>query len=452
MYLVQLSLNILEEPASGHGTPHWHPVWRYRMTDYRAQLKEAVLACAFHGSAAYSWIGKPSAAIARSLKPHLTPDAERSFLLMTLQRQLYNDFYCRGRATASGFDPAPVARPSRPSRRSFRARTPAPATGREAGSCSGDGERLVVERHGLSLWLTPKDVEPNGGAAIAPGNPVRVRMAKELFGVSPGFYMALSDRDFGDGASGSVLRLYWNLTPEGAVRFMKAATVALNASAVRFRLKLLNEPAAYRRCDAGVLYVYAEDYEAVRRIIQPSYAQIGPHLKPDVPALTKWLAPGLGFAEDPGAGDSFGTQRMRLVAEGLLSARDAGARSASDRLAHVDARFVAADISLERPYLNPGSKDVYSFDWARSTGAASNNRRSLEPLTDAACLAIAEAQCVADRAGSRLARRAMQLAGEGAGGGSARHRRGYLPRPSAGPIQRRERDQPVSRFDRLHHR
>ena len=38
-----------------------------------------------------------------------------------------------------------------------------------------------------------------------------------------------------------------------------------------------------------------------------------------VPAFTKHLAPGLGFAEDPGTiRDSFGTHRCRLLAEGTL--------------------------------------------------------------------------------------------------------------------------------------
>ena len=51
--------------------------------------------------------------------------------------------------------------------------------------------------------------------------------------------------------------------------------------------------------------------------------------------MTKALAPGLGIAEDPGEGNSFGLHRCGLIAEGLLRAREAGQASPSRRLATV---------------------------------------------------------------------------------------------------------------------
>jgi lantibiotic modifying enzyme len=95
-----------------------------------------------------------------------------------------------------------------------------------------------------------------------------------------------------------------------------------------------------------------------------------------VPAFTRLLAPGLGLAEDPGDGDSFGMHRCRLLADALVTAHEQGAHSVEARVDAVLDRFAREGINPDRPYLNPGSDDRYTFD-APAAPVAPRTRSSL---------------------------------------------------------------------------
>jgi hypothetical protein len=181
--------------------------------------------------------------------------------------------------------------------------------------------------------------------------------------LSPGFYMALGDNDIEDETSeGTVVRFYWHLTPISAVPFVGQATPLLNQSALPFRLKVLNDPVRFNRCDAGVVYVRKRDYAPAADLLCQVYRGIASDLLPPTPAFSKRLAPGLGLAEDPGEVASFGEDRCRLLADGIIRAHEQGRRSVADRLEAVADRFVEAGLSLEQPFLNAGSHDAY--EWA----------------------------------------------------------------------------------------
>ena len=120
---------------------------------------------------------------------------------------------------------------------------------------------------------------------------------KELPAVSPGYYMAVGDAGPNE-LSGGYLRLYWNVRSNGAVPLMRLLTTGLNEAGVRFRFKTLHDPDAYQRCDAAVLYIEESAFDVVAPIAATVHAGIAQHMKPNVPALTLRLAPGLGFAED----------------------------------------------------------------------------------------------------------------------------------------------------------
>src|SRR5262249_4386404 len=154
-----------------------------------------------------------------------------------------------------------------------------------------------------------------------------------------GFYMALGERDLGDGPDRAVVRLYWHLKAEAAPGFVAKASTALNAAGIPFRLKVVNDPNRYTRCDAGVLYVARGDYEKLRPIAQRLYGDIVAGLRQATPAFTKTLAPGLGLAEDPGSGASFGMSRCHIVAEALVRARERGTKDVAGRLATIEECF-----------------------------------------------------------------------------------------------------------------
>jgi hypothetical protein len=196
--------------------------------------------------------------------------------------------------------------------------------------------------------------------------------------MSPGFYLAVGDAPFPQGEAHPVVRWYWNLRPEGAVVLMHHVTARLNQAQQPFRLKVLKDPVRFTRCDAGVLYVPKADWDAVAALLAPIYATLAPHLKPGTPVLTKALAPGLGIAEDPGQGESFGLHRCRLLAEGMLRAYEQRQTSVVARLHAVVDRFAEEGLCLETPFVNPGSRDIYHFvpqDSPRPAPACPRGRR-----------------------------------------------------------------------------
>ena len=133
----------------------------------------------------------------------------------------------------------------------------------------------------------------------------------------------MSDKGLDDGDCQELVRVYWNLTATGAVTFIRTATRVLNGADAYFRLKVVNDAARFERCDAAVLYMRKSDYGAARELLRRIYSDVVCVLKPETPALTKPLAPGVGFAEDPGRGNSFGLHRCCLLADGMPLTRRA---------------------------------------------------------------------------------------------------------------------------------
>lgn len=334
------------------------------MTSCREQVESAIQATVFLSPTKYSWCGTPSPRLTAHFEHALSRRAIQSWLLSTLQAQLYSDFYCQGIATPSvkesnGFAHHNVGE--------FIDELSSSNCG---AGCLAEGwqitslpnNELVARRNGLAFRVHKTDCNTSNGELLDPAARVSLRFPKELLGISPGFYMAVSDVEMPDFHGTDVVRFYWNLRPEGAVPLMQELTHELNAARLPFRFKVVNDRAAFSRCDAAVLYVPKSSYTAVAQIVERIYPRISEKLNERVPAFTKRLAPGLGFAEDPGTiRDSFGTHRCRLLAEGMFRAYQQGKKSLIDRLTIVEAHFTKNEISLETPFLNPGSADIYKF-------------------------------------------------------------------------------------------
>jgi hypothetical protein len=232
-----------------------------------------------------------------------------------------------------------------------------------------EGDRVVVERGGLVLRATSAECRglPKGDAGV--NTEIEVRYPKELLRASPGFYTALGDRPF-DGSDG-IVRIYWNITPEGAVTFVREATRLLNKVRSGARFKVANDPRLYDRCDAAVVYFPRADAMRARKVVRALHAAVAGHLAPDVPAFTRRLAGGVGLAEDPGGSLSFGQSRCHALADGLIRAYESGATSVDARVDAVHEAFEEQGLDPDAPYLNPGSVDEYDLEideLARSHG------------------------------------------------------------------------------------
>jgi hypothetical protein len=225
------------------------------------------------------------------------------------------------------------------------------------------GGQVVVQKGALVRAVWPGEFLMHGGTGMAPGvgAPVSLYMPRESTVMQPGFYFAFGEAagDWHD--DGSLLRFYWNVKDSGAAALLGSITTQLNRFRVPFRYKCLTAKEAYARVDAAVLYVAKRLYRITAELLVEVHAQIAAQLDPETPLFTKPLASGLGFAEDPGVMESFGTSRCRLLAEAIWTAFTQGVHEERARLEIVARHFEKSGISLEAPYLNPGSQDRYTF-------------------------------------------------------------------------------------------
>lgn len=333
------------------------------MSVYQLQVREVIRATHFHSAGSFSWFGERSYRLSARVRRSLTSHAARGYLLFTLQHQLYTSFYCTAGASPS---------PSIPTIQRMRPETPLARKLSEANRGNGlwetgwqvrsiSGDEICVRRGALELRARRAECRLTEGERIEVGCQVSVFRGKELLGISPGFYFVLGDRQLTTGKDEPLVRLYWHLTAFGAMPFVQVATRLLNASGLPFHLKVTNDPSHFTRCDAAVLYMHKRDYPASIHLLAQVYGEVAEYLRPDVPAFTKRLAPGLALAEDPAPRDSFGLNRCRLLADGLIRAHEKGARSEDARLRVVEERFAEEGVNLETPFLNPGSVDTYAF-------------------------------------------------------------------------------------------
>ncbi|MBE8999595.1 MULTISPECIES: T3SS effector HopA1 family protein [unclassified Nostoc] len=216
---------------------------------------------------------------------------------------------------------------------------------------------LVVYKNDLKLYTEPDSLQQ----AANIGDSVAIKMPKNL--VQNGFYMAVANAAMARNYQ-TLVRVYFNLTPEGSVAVMNDLTTQLNAIPIAFSFKALYNPSEYGRYDSAVLYFDKKDYELVRPVIERVYKENQVYFQEQVPLFTKFIAPGLAIAEEPdrkfGDQESFGTHRCQIVANGLLEAWHLGNDTPEDRIAAILRHFSLWEIELQRPYLNANSDDIYT--------------------------------------------------------------------------------------------
>jgi HopA1 effector protein family len=308
---------------------------------YEAQVVATLEAVGVRPPAAFVWFGR-----------RFEPVGAQS-LPAAIQARLLADFYAPGA-------PRPALRD-----------VPAPPAG------GGAFVRMLSQANcGRGSWQPGwrvAAVEPDAIAVARPdglvlrapaeecrvdGAVVKVRIPKDLAGLSPGVLLVLGDSPARP-ADGGLIRLCCKVAAAGAVTLVARVTYALNGAGLPFTLELLADPAHYERRPAADLLLSRADFAAAIALLRPLLRALGPHLSDGEPALAKRLARGLAVAEEPAGGERFGEHRCRLLAEAIVTANERKLVSLDDRLAAVRERFAAAGVSLAAPYLQPGSVDAY---------------------------------------------------------------------------------------------
>ncbi|MEA5582214.1 T3SS effector HopA1 family protein [Nodularia harveyana UHCC-0300] len=224
---------------------------------------------------------------------------------------------------------------------------------------------MAVTKGGLTLYIEPDCHLKPSKKSPQLGESVAIWMPKNR--LQKGCYLAVSnvgqekqghpDADLGIG------RIYFNFTPDGAIACMDRLTNQLNAANIPFTFQVLHNPLGYGRYDSGILYFERQDYPALHKILQAVYTEYQAHFHAEIPLFTKFLAPGLGLAEEPtqkfAAQESFGMNRCQIVANALLEAWENGKNAMEERMNVINQHFSQHLIDLQRPYLNPSSEDIY---------------------------------------------------------------------------------------------
>lgn len=309
--------------------------------NHRGTIARAFDALELHSGGDYSWFGE-----------RFTGGVGR-VLAWRLAIRLYLDFFASG-----GAMPAPDRRisPLAIGRTDLMARLTAANCGRGSRDpgwrvTDADGATVRVERGGITLWVSPDSFAPPREGPARLGDIGSVLLPRGLKHRSPGHYTALGD--LGLSPEEPLLRLYWSLTPEGAVAATQHVTKLLNERGTAFIFKALADSSAYARCDAGVLYVARDDAPGALDLARAFAAANPAGVRERVPALTQPVARGIAMADDPDDARGFGFPRCELIAAAATDAWSGGRPSPDEAMAAVEARFAAVGLSLDHPERAP---------------------------------------------------------------------------------------------------
>ncbi len=297
--------------------------------------------------------------------------------------------------------------------------------------------RLALVKAGLTIWAAPEEVHTlegeagllkscdpgktdlpprmlrslspplEGGARGGlPGRTCAVWVGKEQRIRVPGFYFANGEAldECGEDDPAPLIRYYWHLTSDAAVPFVAAATERLNADDVPFCLKVLADPHAFRRADAGLIFLRSR-YDAIARdAIAHIHAAVESGLRESAPLFTKHIARGLGAAESPSGPVSFGDHRCKLAARALWRSFLRGDRDRAARAATFAAVYKEEGLDPCFPYLQAGSTDHFQLPIAGQPTARQNLRSNADPGASPSTISLRDA---AIRIGESLCRQAV---------------------------------------------
>ncbi len=221
-----------------------------------------------------------------------------------------------------------------------------------------DAGRILARKGGAARAFLPGEYLTYRGVGSGPaaGAMVNVFVPPGSADLQPTYYHAFSEAvgEFEEGEQ--TVRFFWNVSVEGAPHLMETITHELNRFQIPFRFKCVNRASDYPRRDAAVLYLHSRYYPITALVTESIYPRLAARLYPGTPLFAKRLADGLAFAEDPG--ESFGENRMKILAASMVASRG---KSVKERLQELGRQFEQRGLSLDRPWLNPESVDRYEF-------------------------------------------------------------------------------------------
>jgi hypothetical protein len=145
---------------------------------------------------------------------------------------------------------------------------------------------------------------------------------------------------------GPLVRVYVNVGPDAIGDAVHRIVEWLVDEDIAFRMKCPVGTDGFARADALVLYLERALWPSCERGVLAWAEELAPLLRSGRPALTQALAPGVGYAEDPGDGRSFGQHRCALLAEAVVNLPEQRGEIA----AHLEQAIAAAGILADEPW------------------------------------------------------------------------------------------------------
>lgn len=331
-----------------------------------AEMRRIIRAIIIHSETSFSFAGQVivQSDITAQYMQSLYPSQNQ--LVTRLQQKIYGSCYCQ-RFTGSGREER-INTPQTPENGFMQTLSDANSSherwdaGWQIYQALPSGQ-VLAHKYGLTRVLWPGEFVALDGMGMAPraGANISLFVARESRTMQPGFYFAFGETITDQQDDSWIVRFYWNIKESAAPMLIRLITQKLNRFQVPFRLKCLSFSSQFNRADACVLFVSKRYAKLVSELLVGIQQEVQASLKPETPLFTRQLARGLGLAEDPGNGESFGMSRCRMFAEGLWSAYQQGLHSEEARLQVVVQQFEKHGIDLQYPYLNTGSKDEYKF-------------------------------------------------------------------------------------------
>ena len=196
---------------------------------------------------------------------------------------------------------------------------------------------------------------------VQDGTSISIFCPRESKTMHPGFYYVFGEAIGDQQDDRGLLRFYWNIQADGAVKLVRLLTERLNRFQLPFRFKLANNPVGYDRSDAAILYVNHGYFRPVAELIADVRQQVADRLESYTPLFSKQLAPGLGLAEEPTTGESFGQQRCRILAEAIWNIYELNLEEDEQQLEEIRKQLEVSGIDADLPYLNAGSTGDYDL-------------------------------------------------------------------------------------------
>lgn len=201
----------------------------------------------------------------------------------------------------------------------------------------------------------------NYGRVPMVGEFVDILVSPESFTLQQGSYFAFGDTIASDYDFARLVRFYFNAPSQQAAWLLATIGAAFNRYFIPYRFKCAVDPAGFDRTDSVVVYLGRRFLSTALRLLVPLTDEFEARLRPGTPLFTAQLLNGVGAADDPGTGESFGQSRSRMLADGIVDAWEAGSSDLAGRRIAVEARFARAGISLQQPHLAQGLVDLYTW-------------------------------------------------------------------------------------------